>query len=506
MKRLSVVLALSLLLTAGAQVPARAQADDMPAQVERLFALHHLEDAKVGISVIDLETGETAYRRSESDPLIPASNAKLLTTAAVLDCLGADFSFVTEVYRTGPVSPDGTLKGDLVIKGSGDPNISGRFFNGNVCGVFEKWADRLTALGVKCVAGDIVLDDTIFDREFVHPAWPGDDLANWYAAPVSALSFNDNCVDITVLPSAVVDAPAQILLSPETAYITLQNKTTTVTSKSAHFLAFYRKPNTNVIEIKGKVWKNAKPFVESVAIHNPTAYFGTVFRETLERKGIKCSGNIRSANGPVDLAAAGTEKIASSKSTLSSTIAVANKRSQNFYAEQLLKYLGWKKTGVGSFANGAAAVSQFLANLGFRKDSYVVSDGSGLSRSNRASASVIAGLLRWGAADEKRREVFMNSLAISGVDGTLEKRMSDPRRKGRVLGKTGYISGVSSLSGYILDGSGAPSLAFSVLVNYRNAAAMPKPFQDAFCLLLISQVDGARKPESSTPSGGSEEK
>jgi D-alanyl-D-alanine carboxypeptidase/D-alanyl-D-alanine-endopeptidase (penicillin-binding protein 4) len=492
----------ALALAATAPSPARAQADDLAAQVERLLDLHRLRDARVGISVVDLESGETIYKRGENDQLVPASNAKLTTTAAALDRLGMDFSFVTQVYRTGTIRPDGVLEGNLVVKGSGDPNISGRFFDGNVYAVFEKWADRLTTLGVKSIDGDIVLDDAIFDREFVHPAWPGDDLTRWYAAPVSALSFNDNCVDITVAPSAVVGAPAQILLSPKSAYVTVQNKTTTVAARNAHFLAFYRKPNTNVIEVKGKVWKNAETLLESVTVHNPTMYFGTVLQETLERKGIECKGGVRMADGPVDETAPGTEKVVSSRSALSGTIAVANKRSQNFYAEQLLKYLGWKKTGVGTFANGAAAVSEFLERLGFGKESYVVNDGSGLSRSNRVSAAVLAGVLRWAAADEKRGEAFQGSLAIAGVEGTLANRMTDPRRKGRVIGKTGYINGVSSLSGYILAGDGKPALAFSIIVNYRDSSAMPKPFQDALCLLLIARVDESQGAGDSTPGGG----
>ncbi|MDQ7778568.1 MAG: D-alanyl-D-alanine carboxypeptidase/D-alanyl-D-alanine-endopeptidase [Planctomycetota bacterium] len=497
-----------LLVCALAAPPLRAQTanENLASDVERLVLLYRLSDSKVGVVALDLRTGTEIVARNATEALIPASNAKLLTTAAALDCLGADFEFVTTLYRTGPINGDGVIEGDLVVKGAGDPNISGRFFDGNVCAVFEKWAGNLRKLGVKRIGGDIVLDDTIFDREFVHPAWPDEQLAGWYCAPVSALVFNDSCVDITVKASAVLDAPAQVVLAPPTEYVTIKNKVTTTSKKAAHSIALNRKPGANTIEIRGEFWQKADALVESVTVENPTMYFGAVLRETLARQGIECAGRVRCADAPFDAAQAGVEAVARSRSSLAATIEVANKRSQNLYAEQLLKRMGWQKHGTGSFANGSKVVGEFLEGLDCGKDNFSISDGSGLSRLNRASAEHLVGVLRWALGEEARAEIMRNSLSVSGVDGTLAKRMTDPLRKGRVLGKTGYISGVSTLSGYVLDANGSPAVAFSVLINWRNPKSAPKPFQDSFCGLLVSWVDRNPRTQEPTPGGESEGK
>lgn len=248
------------------------------------------KDTRVGISIFSISKNKSLYKTNSNKFFVVASNMKLFTTATALVYLGADFEYKTKILYRGNISSDGKLDGDIVIKGSGDPNISGRFFEGEITAVPAYWADAVKKQGIKVVNGDIIADDSIFDREFVHDSWPKDQLSEWYCAPISGLSFNDNCIDVILKPSNKPGGLVFIQIEPETSYVEIINKCKTTTSKSKHFYSFHRKPFTNRINVKGFLWSKTEPQKEWITIHNPPLYTATVFKEILERKNVRVMG------------------------------------------------------------------------------------------------------------------------------------------------------------------------------------------------------------------------
>jgi len=461
---------------------------------EEILALaeqHGLSSDRIAVSVAALPDGGPLFAMNESVPMVVASNMKLITSAAALCMLGPAYEFKTELLMMGRLDSAGMLHGDLLVRGGADPNISGRFAAGPTS-IFESWARAIKTLGVAAISGDIVADDRIFDREFVHPAWPSDQLTFWYTAPVSGLSLNDNCIDLTIIPASQVDAPPIIRMSPVTSYVSLQNACVT-RRKVSKPLVLYRTPSTNNITVRGHVRHGAAPWRGSVTVHNPSLYFVHVMWETFERCGIRIGGGPRLAYGTEYTDAREGASALVHKSTLASSVSVMNKRSQNLYAEQIFKLLGHEVMADGSFDGGRRAIESFLESIGADDPACRISDGSGLSSAGRLTARQIATVLCHMYRSPHRAD-FMNSLPSAGTDGTLENRMDDPGLRGRIIAKTGYVSGANALSGYFFPREGTP-MAFSVLVNGiksgKNSEA--KALQDDLCRALAGALgDGSR--------------
>ena len=421
--------------------------------------------ADAGVKIVSVKTGEVILDNYAGKLLVPASNAKLAVTAAALRLLGRDFCFETRLYARGGLLPDGTLDGDLVVAGCGDPEISGRHHEGDPCFLFRAWAKAMKEAGIRAVRGGIVCDASAFDGETIHPSWPKNQLEQWYCAPVSALSLNDNCVDATVGPGRGPGSPASVSLSPPSTYAVVDNHCTTTAAKREHQFGFLGLAGLRPVTLRGKFWQQASPAVTSIPVADPPLYFGTVLKETLQAEGLSVGGKVAVSYDRVPL-----EKtdalLATHRTPLETALQVANKQSQNFYAEQLLKALGFKASGKGTFATGAAAVKQFLAGVSAGGAQCVPADGSGLSRDNRYSAAVLTDLLCW-MARQPDGAVFAATLPAAGIDGTLAERFPEEWCRGRILAKTGTLAGASSLSGYV----NVPGdiLAFSMLMNSPKA-------------------------------------
>lgn len=451
--------------------------------IDRLAERHKIAGTRIAISIVTLPDGESLFSLNESVPMIVASNVKLITTAAALSKLGPDYTFKTKLFAVGPVDFHSMLQGDLLVRGSGDPNISGRFA-GRPAALFESWARLLKERGIHTVAGDIVGDDTIFDREFVHPSWPRDQLTFWYTAPVSALSLNDNCVDLLVAPAPQSGRPPAIRLSPHTSYVAIKNLCKTV-EKPTKSLVLYRAPQTNAVIVGGQMRLGNSPWEGSVTVQNPSLYFVHVLWETLRRCGIKVIGEPRLISDCESTYTSHAAPVLVHTSNLADTIVVTNKRSQNFYAEQLLKTLGHEILGEGSFRAGKEVIESFLAEMGALDPGSRISDGSGLSREGRLTTRQIVRVLEF-MHRSPYRVAYLKSLPVSGGDGTLARRLAEPGLQGRVLAKTGYVAGASALSGYMFP-EDAPPLAFSILINGLKAGynARAKAFQDSICRIIL---------------------
>ena len=459
--------------------------EKLKAGIDTILQKYRPKGTHVGISIFSVSRNKSLYKSNSNKQFVVASNMKLFTTATALVYLGAGFEYKTEIFYRGDVSADGKLNGDIIIKGSGDPNISGRFFDGNVTAVPAYWADKIREHGIRVINGDIIADDSIFDREFVHSNWPKDQLTKWYCAPVSGLSFNDNCVDVIVKPNSKPGGLITVQIEPETSYVKVINKCKTTTLKSKQFYSLYRRPFTNQINLKGFLWSKSGPRREWMTIHNPPLYLATVFKEILEDKDIDVMGEARVINESDMNTGNRLHKLAVTTSSLRQSITVANKRSQGFYAEQILKTLGATINNEGTFSGGTKVIADFITKLGIPEGHYHLDDGSGLSKKNRLTPDTITTLLNY-MYNHKYAGIFLKSLPISGTDGTLKKRLKEEPYKSRVRAKTGYVNGTRTLSGYVktLD---EEVIAFSILVNeIKGGTWQAKRLQDVICRYLVT--------------------
>lgn len=445
--------------------------------------------ATVGIFIQEPETREVVYQKNPHQLFIPASNLKLITTAAALSSLGPDFRFHTWLYGSGPVQHD-TLRGDLYIRGSGDPTLSGRFHDKDTTRDLRNWIDSLKIRGIRYIQGDLIADANMFDQQRLGNGWEQNDLSYWYAAEISALSFNDNCLNVLLLPGDSVRAPAKLLYSPNTKYVTVHNDVVTVDKDSVTHYDYHRNSGTNAIRFFGTVSMSEDTVRDAVTIHDPPMYTITVFSELLRAAGIGFSGRLRTIRYARDGVPGyhTMTRLADYRSPpLTEIIQVINKRSQNFYAEQLLKSLGYGVTGHGSFAGGLRAELEFLAGIGVDTEHLHLADGSGLSRRNLVSPYQLVTVLRH-MYESEYRDPYLASLPVAGQDASLNHRLLSPFTQDRVLGKTGYVGFVRTLSGFVRTLDGHP-LIYSILVNnYTTATGVINDLQDSLLTLIASHT------------------
>ena len=481
---LLVVLVFSYIICSG-NVWSTPENEKLKVEIDAILQKYKPKGTHVGISIFSVSRNKSLYKSNSHKQFVVASNMKLFTTATALVYLGADFEYKTEIFYRGDISADGKLDGDIIIKGSGDPNISGRFFEGNVTAVPAYWADKIREHGIHVINGDIIADDSIFDREFVHSNWPKDQLSEWYCAPVSGLSFNDNCIDIIMKPNSNPGGLASVAIEPGTSYVKVNNKCKTTTLKSKHAYSLYRKPFTNQINIKGNFWSKAQPSKEWITITNPPLYMATVFKEILEGKNVRVMGEARVIDETDFNTRDRLNILVLTTSSLRQSITVANKRSQGFYAEQILKTLGATINNEGSFSGGLDVIKDFLTKLGIPENRYQLDDGSGLSKKNKLTPDTITTLLNY-MYNHKSAGIFLKSLPISGTDGTLKKRLKEEPYKSRVRAKTGYVYGTRTLSGYVKT-LNEEIIAFSILVNkIKGGTWQAKRLQDVICRYLVT--------------------
>ena len=456
--------------------------NNLNSRIQHLLKNPSLKNVSYGISVVSIKKNTPLFSYRDNDLFSIASNMKLLTTAAAIEYLCPDFEYKTSVEVHGAITTTGELDGDIIVRGSGDPNLSGRFYNGNITAVPESWANAIRSRGIREVTGDIIADDSVFDRIYTNPNWPGNQLSEWYCAPSCGLSFNDNCVDITLVPDKKPGNVVLLSVYPNTSYLTIVNNCISTSNKKEHAYSIYRKPGTNQIFIKGKYWINEPPEKTWVNVHNPALYLATVFKEILEKKGIIVQGCARVIN-ETDSFNLDFEKITETISTMKQTILVTNKNSQNFYAEQILKTLGLQIKGSGSSNAGIEVLHAFMKKLGFSPDEYQIEDGSGLSKGNKLSPGMITTLLTY-MNEHPYGYVLYDSLPVSGIDGGLRHRMISSQYKNKIHAKTGYIAKTAALSGYI-DALNGDTLAFSIIMNNFKDLGVIRKIQDNICQILV---------------------
>lgn len=418
------------------------------------------QSADSGIQIVELETGRVVAERNPHMLLAPASNMKLFTTAAAIDMLKPSFEVTTGVYVRGNIDPNGTLNGDLKVVGKGDPTIGGRFHDGEATAVIQEWAADLKRAGIKTINGDLIFEYGYMDTEYIHPTWPLDQLTAWYEAPVAAFALQEGCIEVRVLPSRA-GKPCVVQLDPPTSFVQVQNSCRT----GGGLPYITRNRGSNTVIVRGGVPARSGATEVFITIENPVHYFATVTNETFQRAGIAIKGKVSLV--PRD-ARPDWRLVTKHSTPLSILVYVINKKSQNHYAEQVLKMIGAEERKDGSWAGGTAEVKEWLTTkVGVPVGEFAPTDGSGMSRNNRASANAFISLLRY-MWKSPWREEFVSSLPYSGdPDSKFGNRLRQAPYARQVYAKTGYISGVIGLSGYVHAQSGKV-YAFSFLFNrYR---------------------------------------
>jgi D-alanyl-D-alanine carboxypeptidase/D-alanyl-D-alanine-endopeptidase (penicillin-binding protein 4) len=427
-------------------VPARAQLD---VEIGQVLDDHLLARAAVGIDIVRLGQsggeGAVVYEQNSTMPLVPASNLKVITTSAALQSLGPDFKFRTLLLEN--------KAGDLALVGDGDPTFGDaellKKYGWDADTVFKTWAAGLVQKQVRSFH-DLIIDDSVFDEEFLHPDWPADQTQKRYVAEIAGLNLNANCIDIYVRPQGY-GRLVSFWMDPQTNYVAMKNM---CISGGENAVWLSREPGTNDLVLRGSA-RNENTVPVSVTVQDPPMYAGTVLAERLKSAGMMMTGQIRrdrTVRGAYWASAQMNDGawtlLAVHETPLASVIDRANKDSMNLYAECLCKRLGFAQSGEGTWKNGTAAVSQFLRSLDIPSSQYTLDDGCGLSKNNAISAHLMVTVLTHDYFSPNSA-TWMASLAVAGEDGTLAERFHGTDLRGRVIAKTGFVNGVSCLSGYL---------------------------------------------------------
>ncbi len=447
-------------------------------RIDAVLAATFLAGATVGVHVVDLADGSVLYSRNAELPQNPASNVKLVTTAAALALLGPEHRYVTRVYIDPSTLHGHTIDGDLYLRGGGDPSL--------VTGDLYQLASDLRALGITRVTGGLVLDTTQFDRDELPPGFDQKDELVAYRAPGGALSVNFGTYVVLARPGSKEGEATLAAIDPPVPSIKLENKATTEAGARTRLrisLEPEAKGHGVTVQLAGTIGLDAAPAEYRYPVSAPAEYTGEVFRLVLAQRGVKLGkAAVRSAAIPAD-----AERLAIARSQpVSVLVRSVNKLSNNYMAEHILKTLD--PAAPQSYAGGLARVHAWLRELGMPGD-VRMTNGSGLYDTNRLSPLQLTHLLTRMHRDFRVAGDFLASLPIAGADGTLRSRLQDTGAERFVRAKTGSLDQVSALSGYA-GAVGKPPIAFSILVSGLDKwkAPLAKQAQDQIAAMLAAEA------------------
>jgi D-alanyl-D-alanine carboxypeptidase/D-alanyl-D-alanine-endopeptidase (penicillin-binding protein 4) len=425
-----------------------------------------------GIEIADASTGAPIFKLNQDNFFVPASNTKLFSTALTLERLGPRLRIETAIQAAQPADPDGILACDLVLKGGGDPSLK--------TVDIETLADQIFEKGIKRIEGSVVGDDTLFLWEPYNPGWSIDDAVEGYGAPISALTLNDNSITLHLTPSGTSFEPPVPLLM-------IENQVQTDEMMPAH-IHYDRLPGSPNLRLWGVTHSDTPDPQISLGVDDPARYAALALIDALQRRGIQITGKAdvrhrvpgaRFDMPPDPIVLARHESL-----PLIEDLRVTDKTSQNLHAETYLRLVASQKLGQGSRQAGLDELHAFLDDAKVDQKLYSIRDGSGLSRLNVVTPHAIVELLVY-MAKSANEEDWTTMFPIGGTDGTLEDRMKSKRMKGRVMAKTGSLTHVTALSGYVMRRSGK-RYAFSILVNnYNGPASDIRTVIDKICSVLV---------------------
>jgi D-alanyl-D-alanine carboxypeptidase/D-alanyl-D-alanine-endopeptidase (penicillin-binding protein 4) len=501
--RVKVGLSLVALLTCLA-LPLPAQEPKPAATLEELqqrltaqVAQPRFAGGLLGVKVVSLDSGKTLFEHDSAKLFSPASNSKLYTVALALDQLGGDYRIKTSLYAVSKPDGRGRLQGDLVVYGRGDPTLNARLNGGSIFKALQPLVTALTNVGVREIAGDLVGDDSFFRGNPYGSGWDCDDLQYYYGAEISALTINDNILQLSAKPGEREGAPCRLSLTPATDHLTVSHRTQTVAVGGRRGINLHRPLGGNVLYVFGQLPLDDQGYTSDVTIHRPAGLFVALFEEALARNGVQVNGRLRAAGWldrqvePLDLGKF-VELGSIESPPLRELAREIQKPSQNLYTDLLLAHVGETdrrsanprqpvggeppaesevNPAVSSEDLGIRALYRFLAKAGIPRSHVQFEEGSGLSRNNLTTPDATIALLQF-MHHHAEADAFLNALPVAGVDGTLRNRMKGTAAEGKVRAKTGTLRWANSLSGHVTTAAGE-RLIFSIMLNRYVAGTNP---------------------------------
>jgi serine-type D-Ala-D-Ala carboxypeptidase/endopeptidase (penicillin-binding protein 4) len=466
--------------------PARAETTTQEEQLSQLLQAYaqqlknnpNSEGMSVGYEVYSLDDNKTTASYQPDLTFVPASVFKLLATATAVSKWPKDMTIPTKVFTSGNLSNSGVLNGDIILKGYGDPSLT--------AAKLDTLAKAIADQGIHKVNGNIVVDESYFDDQLLGNEWMWDDEPYYYAAQMSALSVGENTVSVNVKAGKEMGESPTVTIALAPGYFTVVNNAKTVDGNKVS-LSIDRTLGKNEMVVNGTIGKDysAGGYTTTLTVHDPAPFTGTVFRDLLLNQGITFKNKSAVVKGTT--AKNAREVAAVQSDQLDDMLTAMLKNSDNFYAEMLTKQLGAKVAGEGSTAAGAQVIHQFLVNELGLEDNFIQKDGSGLTRLDHISPHDYIQLLK-GMYDSPERDRFISFLPIAGIDGTLKNRMKNTAAQGKVMAKTGSMSGVNSLAGYVTAKNGQ-TFAFSILLNGIYKSAYATSLQDNIAIALAKYPD-----------------
>lgn len=454
-------------------------------QIEQL--IHNspvLKQGLIGISIRSATTNELLYEHNGDLRLTPASNMKLLTAAAALSTLGKEYQFTTSVFTDGKIRGN-QLNGNLYLKGRGDPTLRMRDMS--------QFAQQLKQMGISEITGDVIGDDSWYDDVAYSADMIWIDEQKYYGAQISALTaspdddFDAGTVIIEVEPANQAGAKPTITVVPQTDYVTVRNRATTLLEGQNQELTIWRKHGENTIIVDGTIPINSPTEKEWVAVSQPTGYALDLFLQALKEQGIRLEGTIKQADTPVNAKVLVNHQ----SDPLSKLMLPFMKLSNNTHAEILIKEMGRVSVGEGSWEKGIDQLKKEVDMSGMDTDSLIIRDGSGISHLNLLTANSISSLL-FSVQQKKWFDTYLNALPVAGVSdrlegGTMRYRLKDKDTALEVRAKTGTLTSVSSLSGY-LGSKGDQKIIFSILINHVLDESKAKDVEDSIVSILSEYI------------------
>jgi D-alanyl-D-alanine carboxypeptidase/D-alanyl-D-alanine-endopeptidase (penicillin-binding protein 4) len=462
--------------------------------IDELIGNSDSSKARWGAFVMALKEGRVLYSHDGDKLFTPASNMKIYTTAVALDVLGADFRWRTSVYAATQPSADGVIAGDVILYGRGAPDLDSKTG-------LPALADQMQQRGVKRVSGKIIGDESYFRGEQYGIGWQWNDLQWYYGAQPSALSVDENAVEVTLGPGNKSAGPASVVITPNNSSLELTNNATTVERDGATTIGINRGLSNNDVVVWGEFPFGGHAYSAFLSIHDPALRAATIFKQLLHARGIQVDGDVESR----DFRAPESNRFDPQKAIelayiesapLANIVRTTNKESNNLYAELIFRTIGREKgktvpdpnpqkdAARGDDETGVAVIKKWLSDHGINTISLALHDGSGLSRLDLITPESAARLLAI-AAQASWRQSFYDSLPVAGRDGTLQGRLTTVA--GRIVAKTGSLTYDHSLSGYATTPSG-DVLAFSIICNDATGQTRPVRTIDA----IASRIAAAR--------------
>ena len=449
-------------------------------EINQILQDERLDGALAGVSIREAETGEKIYDHFGDTRLVPASNTKLFTAAAAFETLGEDYRFTTEIHTDGAVKGK-MLKGNLYLKGKGDPTLLQEDF--------EEFAQELKSQGIQKIKGDLIGDDTWYDDVRLSEDITWQDEIYYYGAQVSALTASPNedydagSLIVEVNPGDSAGIEPKVSLAPQTDYVTIVNRAKTVAADQPKTVSISRKHGTNQIVVEGNIPLEGSRTREWIAVDEPSGYALDLFENALLAEGIEWAGKhtLEMGETPDD----STLLVEHESMSLAELSIPFMKLSNNGHGEVLAKEMGRAVKGEGSWEAGLEVMEDVAGTLGVNTDTILLRDGSGMSHVNLMPVNEISQLL-FGVQSRPWYGSYLNSLPVAAdaerfVGGTLRNRMKETAAQQNVKAKTGTLTAVSALSGYATTKDGKP-LIFSIIIN--NDLASVTPIEDAIATAI----------------------